>query len=99
MIDFKKLKELIIRQEKIIEKIPKQREHVVMLKTNDMARAISGENSILEEREKLNRLISETKSNKKEIENILKILRKESKQKDLLEVFKLYAISTEWLQP
>jgi len=35
----------------------------------------------------------------KEIDIILKNIRSKSNQKDLLEVFKLYGISTEWLHP
>lgn len=37
--------------------------------------------------------------NNSKINNILKEIEKQSKKKDLMEVFKLYAISTDWLRP
>ena len=35
----------------------------------------------------------------RELSSVLDYIRKKSNQKDLIEIFKLYGISTEWLQP
>jgi uncharacterized coiled-coil protein SlyX len=94
MYQIKRLKQLIIQRENLSVTITNCR---LLLASQEALNPHSFSTSSTASL--LNDYIKENNSIFEGIDGILKYLKSKSDQKDLLELFKLYAISTEWLKP
>ena len=94
MYKLKRLKQLIIQRENLSGTITTCRLLLAKYEALDPRSDSTSSTANL-----LNYYIKENNSIFEAIDGILKYLKSKSDQKDLLELFKLYAISTEWLKP
>ena len=95
MYQLKRLKKLIKDKEVYWEKVEYANKQVVGRKAN----AGNPREFINAAEEHANNMYDTYTSISKHIDDILKYLRDKSRQKELIEVFKLYGISTKWIQP